>query len=137
MTRGGDRPLGRRRGPCSRGGPPAVPTPRTARCVDHDAPLIYVDDMAHSIESKRITPEGAAALVKSGDWVDYGFGTGQPDLFDRALAARRNELTGVKIRTCLTVKPRAVLDVDPNGDHFLVFNWHFSGYDRKQHDVGR
>jgi len=31
---------------------------------------------------KRVTPEAAAALVRSGDWVDYGFGLGQPDLFD-------------------------------------------------------
>jgi acyl-CoA hydrolase len=93
--------------------------------------------MGYSIASKRISPEAAAALVKSGDWVDYGFGMGQPDLFDRALAARKDELRGVKIRSCLTVQPRAVLDVDPHGDHFLWFNWHFSGYDRRQHDAGR
>jgi acyl-CoA hydrolase len=86
---------------------------------------------------KSISAEGAAALVKSGDWVDYGFGMGQPDLFDRALAARRAELQGVRIRSCLTLRPRAVLEADPDGDHFLWFNWHFSGYDRAQHDCDR
>ena len=50
----------------------------------------------------RISADAAAALVRSGDWVDYGFGMGQPDLFDRALAARAAELRGVKIRSCLT-----------------------------------
>ena len=86
---------------------------------------------------KTITAEAAAALVKSGDWVDYGACLGQPDLFDRALGARAPELEGVKIRTCLTTRPRAVLEADPEGRHFLFFNWHFSGYDRAQHDAGR
>jgi len=87
--------------------------------------------------ARPITPEDAARLVRSGDWVDYGFGMGQPDLFDRALAVRRDELRGVHIRACLTFEPRAVLDADPAGDHFLWLNWHFSGYDRQQHDAGR
>jgi acyl-CoA hydrolase len=85
---------------------------------------------------ERVSPEAAAALVHSGDWVDYGAGVGQPDLFDAALAARKNELRDVKIRACLSARPRAVLTVDPAGDHFLFFNWHFSGYDRRQHDAG-
>ncbi len=87
--------------------------------------------------AKNISPETAATLVKSGDWVDYGFGMGQPDLFDRALAARSDELSGVKIRSCLSMRPRAVLEADRTGAHFLWFNWHFSGYDRQQHDAGR
>jgi acyl-CoA hydrolase len=87
--------------------------------------------------AKHVSAEAAAALVKSDDWVDYGFGMGQPDLFDRALAARKAELSDVKIRFCLTLQPRAVIDVDPHGEHFLMFNWHFSGYDRRQHDADR
>jgi len=86
---------------------------------------------------ERISAEAAAALVRSGDWVDYGFGLGQPDLFDQALAARVSELHGVKIRSCLSLRPRAVLEADATGEHFLWFNWHFSGYDRRQHDRGR
>ena len=60
--------------------------------------------------ARRILPAKAAALVKSGDWVDYGFGMGQPDAFDKALAARRNELVGIKVRACLSLNPRAVLE---------------------------
>jgi acyl-CoA hydrolase len=93
--------------------------------------------MATSRSARKISANAAAALVKSGDWVDYGFGMGQPDLFDRALAARAHELCRVQIRSCLTMRPRAVLEADPAGEHFLWFNWHFSGYDRSQHDAGR
>jgi acyl-CoA hydrolase len=84
-----------------------------------------------------VSAERAAELVQSDHWVDYGFGLAQPDAFDRALAARAAELSRVKIRSALTLRPRAVLEVDPAGRHFLYFNWHFSGYDRKQHDAGR
>ncbi len=88
-------------------------------------------------EPTRISPEAAAALVPSGGWVDYGFGMGQPDLFDRALAARKDELRGVKIRACLTLRPPAVLEADPEGEHFFLLSWHFTGHDRARHDAGR
>ena len=82
--------------------------------------------------------EQAAAFVKSGMWLDYGAGLGQPDVFDQALAARKDEsLHNVKIRSCLSMRPRAVLEADPEGKHFFLFSWHFSGYDRKKHDAGR
>ena len=86
---------------------------------------------------QRISAEGAAERVRSGDWVDYGSNLGQPDLFDRALGARAKELRGVRIRSCLSLRPRAVLEADPQGDHFSWLSWHFSGYDRTQHDAGR
>jgi len=70
-------------------------------------------------------------------WLDYGTSLCQPDVFDRALAARRDELSNVKIRSCLTMRPRAVLEADPGGEHFHWFSLHFSGYDRAQHDAGR
>jgi len=88
-------------------------------------------------QATQISVEEAAALVRSDSWIDYGFGLGQPDLFDAALADRRAGLHGVKIRSGVTMRPRAVLESDPAGDHFLWFNWHFSGYDRKHHDLGR
>ena len=70
-------------------------------------------------------------------WLDYGVALCQPDVFDKALAARKDELTNVKIRSCLSMRPRAVLEGDPDGEHFFWFSWHFSGYDRKKHDAGR
>ena len=37
---------------------------------------------------KTISAEQAAALVESGMWLDYGGTLCQPDVFDKALAAR-------------------------------------------------
>ena len=90
----------------------------------------------HRRAACRITAAEAAGLVKSGDWVDYGAVLGQPDVFDLALAARKPELRDVKIRGCISTRPRAVLEADPTREHFQWYNWHFGGYDRKQHDAG-
>ncbi|MEZ5925594.1 MAG: acetyl-CoA hydrolase/transferase C-terminal domain-containing protein [Hyphomicrobiaceae bacterium] len=87
--------------------------------------------------AKVISAEEAAGLARSGMWLDYGFGMGQPDLFDKALGQRTGELRDVRIRNCLSIRPRAVLEDDPDGQSFGVLNWHFGGYDRKHHDNGR
>jgi len=86
--------------------------------------------------AQRISAAEAAGLVRSGMWLDYGAICAQPDVFDKALAARKSELSAVKIRACLSLRPRAVLDADPNGETFCWISLHFSGYDRKQHDAG-
>ena len=85
---------------------------------------------------KQISAEAAAGLVRSGMWLDYGVSTGQPDVFDLALAQRIAELEDVKLRNCFTLKPRAVLAADPGREHIHCFSWHFSGYDRGMHDQG-
>jgi acyl-CoA hydrolase len=87
--------------------------------------------------AKLISAEDAAALVRPGDWIDYGTGVGVPDLFDKALARRKGELHDVRIRACATFSKRAVLDEDPTGEHFLWFNWHFSAIDRASNVDGR
>jgi acyl-CoA hydrolase len=87
--------------------------------------------------AQTISGEQAASFVRSGMWLDYGVALCQPDVFDKALAARKDELENVKIRSCLSMRPRAVLEDDPEGKHFFWFSWHFSGYDRKKHDAGR
>ncbi|MFM7802432.1 MAG: acetyl-CoA hydrolase/transferase family protein, partial [Limnohabitans sp.] len=55
----------------------------------------------------------------------------------QALAERKQELFDVKFRSCITMRPRAVLECDPEGLHFYWFSMHFSGYDRQWHDKGR
>jgi acyl-CoA hydrolase len=88
------------------------------------------------LKRKRISAEDAAARVKSGDWVEYGFGLGQPDLFDRALAPRAPALERVKIRGCLAMRPRAAAEADPDGRHLVYLSWYFSGLERNMHDRG-
>jgi acyl-CoA hydrolase len=87
--------------------------------------------------AQTISAERAASFVASDMWLDYGAGLCQPDRFDAALAARVRDVSNVKIRHCLTMRPRAVLDADPEGEHVHAFSLHFSGYDRKKHDEGR
>ena len=86
--------------------------------------------------ARKVSSQEAAGFVQSGMWLDYGITLCQPDVFDVALAERRDELENVKIRACLSMKPRAVVECDPEGKHFYWFNWHFSGYDRRKHDAG-
>ena len=43
-------------------------------------------------QQKLTTADEAVKVVKSGDWVDYGWCTGTPVALDKALAARMGEL---------------------------------------------
>jgi acyl-CoA hydrolase len=88
-------------------------------------------------KASPISPDEAAALVRPGHWVDYGCALSYPDLFDEALARREDTLRDVRIRGCVTMKPRAVIECDPSGERFLWFNWHFSAYDRSKNLDGR
>ncbi len=88
------------------------------------------------LKRKTISAEEAASMVKPGHWVDYGFGAGQPDLFDRALAARIGELRDVKVRACLALRPRACVEADPDARHVTYLSWYLSGLDRRLHDRG-
>ena len=92
--------------------------------------------MGRTTPARTITAADAVALVKSGDWIDYGAGLAQPNVFDDALASRKGELRDVRIRGCLSVRPRAVIEADPKREHFQFSSWHFSGYDRKKADLG-
>src|ERR1700757_1206723 len=90
-----------------------------------------------SVPAQMISAKQAACFVRSGMWLDYGVALAQPDVFDKALSARSGELHNVKIRSCLSMRPRAVAECDTGGNSFFLFSWHFSGYDRKCHDAGR
>jgi acyl-CoA hydrolase len=92
--------------------------------------------MTRDASPRTITAQAAAAMVSSGNWLDYGATVCQPNVVDQALAARVDELHEVSIRACLSLRPRAVLEADPNREHFQFYNWHFSGYDRKKADLG-
>ncbi len=87
--------------------------------------------------SKFVTPEQAARAVQSGDWVDYGFGAGFPELMDRALAARKGEVHDVKIRGGLVIRPRIeVVESDPERESFSYYSWHIGDYERKLQSRG-
>ncbi|MBR5970327.1 MAG: butyryl-CoA:acetate CoA-transferase [Lachnospiraceae bacterium] len=85
---------------------------------------------------KKRSPEEAAAVVKSGDWVDFGPNVCFPALMDKAIAARREELTDVKIRSNLVFGPIACVEADPEREHFIYNSWHCSAYERRLCDRG-
>ena len=88
--------------------------------------------MLGEYREKFVTPEVAVKAVKSGDWVEYGFGGGFPELLDKALAARKDELTDVKVRGGLIIRPRIeVVECDPEQKAFTWYSNHIGDYERK------
>lgn len=81
---------------------------------------------------KFVTLETAVQAVRSGDWVDYGFGVGFPELLDHALAARKGEVRDVKVRGGLVIRPRIeIVESDPEQESFTYYSWHIGDYERK------
>lgn len=97
-----------------------------------------MDKIALAAEYRRKlrTPEEAVKVVKSGDWVDYAVSINFPELLDKALAKRRDELTDVKIRGNLLFGPIEAVECDPEREHFIYNSWHCSPYERKLCDRG-
>jgi acyl-CoA hydrolase len=87
--------------------------------------------------AKTLSATQAAGLVQSGMWLDYAGAFNQPDVFDQALGARITELSDLKIRSTLSMRPRAVMENDPEGHHVYMLSLHMGAYDRYLHDKGR
>ena len=88
-------------------------------------------DFQQEYKSKLRTPQEAVRVVKSGDWVDYGSFHSFPQLLDKALAERKEELRGVKFRGNLIPCRVEVAECDPSREHFFYTTWHCSAYERK------
>ena len=82
-------------------------------------------------QKKLVSAAEAVKYVRSGDWVDFGWCTGTPDVLDRALAARYEELTDVKLRGGVLLAKPAVMSVPGAAAHFTWNSWHMSGVERK------
>ena len=95
-----------------------------------------MNQLYETYKQKLRTPEEAVRAVKSGDWVDYTTNLGFPPLLDQALAARRDELTDVKIRGNLIFGPLRTVECDPERKHFIYSSWHCSAYERALCDRG-
>ena len=89
--------------------------------------------MDHSAlyQQKLTTAAEAVKVVKSGDWVDYGWCTNHPIALDKALAARQNELHDVNVRGGVTMWMPEICKAEDAGEHFTWNSWHCSGVDRK------
>ena len=86
---------------------------------------------------KLASASEAVKIVKSGDWVDYGWCTCTPEALDKALAARSGELTDVeKVRGGILVHMPAIAQVSDPAKHFTWNSWHMSGIERKMAQMG-
>ena len=94
--------------------------------------------MLEQYRSKFVSPETAAReAVRSGDWVDYGFGAAFPELMDRALAARRGEVRDVRLRGGLVIVPRIeAVESDPERESFQWYSWHIGDLERRLQSRG-
>ena len=88
-------------------------------------------DFKASYQQKLATPEQAAALVKSGDWVDYGWTTGTPVAVDAAIAKRLPELKDVKFRGGILMWVPEIFKIENPAEHFTWNSWHMGGIERK------
>ena len=87
-------------------------------------------------QQKLTTAEEAVKIVKSGDWVDYGWCVTHPIALDNALAARQEELTDIKIRGGVALWLPAVGKAPDAKEHFCWNSWHMSGHERKMINTG-
>ncbi len=82
-------------------------------------------------KQKLVSADEAVKVIKSGDWVDYGWCNGTPDVLDKALAKRTDELKDIKLRGGILLKPLAVFEREDAAEHFTWNSWHMGGYERK------
>lgn len=92
--------------------------------------------MQDEYRDKLVTAQEAVRVVKSGDWVEYGFGVCGANELDRALADRKSELRNINIRCDIGAWPHYTNEADPSGEHFYWNSWHFGGLDRKYYHDG-
>lgn len=93
-------------------------------------------NLKNQYHEKKITASDAASRVKSGDYVVYGEFTLFPETLDKELSKRKEELSNVKIRTMCSVQLPEVIKQDPNREHFIWIENHYSGISRNAHSSG-
>lgn len=81
--------------------------------------------------NKLVTAAEVAALVKSGDWVDFGSLNSLVNTLDKALAQRVDELEDVKVWSILSLQYPEIIKADKQQKAFVWHSWHYSGNDRK------
>ena len=86
--------------------------------------------------SKLTTADEAVKVIKSGDWVDYGFCATHPRVLDEALARRAPELEDVKVRGGIALWKPAIFDIEDPVRHIIYNSHHTGGFERKHIDTG-
>ena len=93
-------------------------------------------DYTQEYAKKLTTAEKAVQVVQSGQWLDYGWCTGNPGALDKALAKRLPELRNVNIRSGMTLRKPDIWGIEGPEEHFTWNYWHMTGVDRKTTEMG-
>ncbi|MEE8886586.1 MAG: butyryl-CoA:acetate CoA-transferase [Eubacteriales bacterium] len=87
-------------------------------------------DYSQEYKDKLVTADEAAAVVQSGDWVDYGWCVATTKTVDKALAKRMPELHDVKIRGGILCHEPEIFKIDHPEEHFTWNSWHMNPVER-------
>ncbi len=88
-------------------------------------------DYREMYSQKLTTAEEAVKVVKTGDWVDFGWCVGTPVALDAALAKRLPDLEDVNIRGGILCHVPEIYKIDDPAKHFTWNSWHMGGIERK------
>ena len=94
------------------------------------------EEFLEMYQSKLTTADEAVKVIKSGNWVDYGFCSTHPRVLDEALARRAPELEDVKVRGGIALWKPAIFDIEDPAHHIVYNSHHTSGFERKYIDSG-
>ena len=81
-------------------------------------------------KSKLVTAKEAAEVVKSGNWVDYGWTVTTPVDFDKELAKRLPELHDVNFRGGILMWEPEIFKIEDPAAHMTWNSWPMSGIAR-------
>lgn len=92
-----------------------------------------MSDFRKEYEQKLITAENAVKIVKSGDWVDFGWGIGVPFDLDKELAKRikEDDLHDLKFRGGIVLRKLEIFKIENAAEHLCWNSWHMTGIERK------
>ena len=82
-------------------------------------------------QEKLVSAEKAASVIKSGDWVDYGWTTATPIAVDKEIAKRLPELTDVNFRGGILMWVPEIFKIENPAEHMTWNSWHMGGIERK------
>lgn len=88
-------------------------------------------DFKQMYQEKLVSAKKAASVIKSGDWVDYGWTTATPIAVDKEIAKRLPELTDVNFRGGILMWVPEIFKIENPAEHMTWNSWHMSGIERK------
>lgn len=80
---------------------------------------------------KLVSAAQAASIIKSGDWVDYGWTATTSRAVDKELAKRMPELYDVNFYGGILLSEPAIFKIENPEQHFTWNSWHMTGIERR------